>query len=678
MKTFLLFITCAAVLVFGGTALATTIHVPADQPTIQAGIDAASDGDTVLVADGTYTGEGNINLDFGGKAIVVKSENGAENCIIDGENESETVGFNFNNGETTESVVNGFTITNCNCSFGAVITCYFSSSPTIINNIITGNYGTDCSGGIYCEDSSPNIINNIIKENGDLTDMGLMGFPDMGFGVVCYGNSMPIIKDNIISNNGPKSIGIGKIVSMKKEAICPGPMCVNRGISCGGGTSPIIIGNRIRDNSGGGIEILEASAVIKNNIITGNSASGGIYLEHDSSVVINNTIIGNSASGSPARGSSDLRCEYDNHNRIFECFIDWIEPSNYGGGGIHTQSSSAEIMNNIIAFSKRDKESLGLSRWYYTDLFMRYNREGPNLKSVTYYYGFENFGDSGDVHLSGGDIDTSFTIQSGERYWMETNSFVDEFANGGGIDLTICMDNDSLKLKVDVGGYFGGCYFLYNTNLQSYGVGMSGAGIMAIGDNSFPNIAYNDIYGNEEGNYLFGATSDSTYEVDLTGIDGNISQDPLCEPPDYFLSSGSPCIDAGNPEPAYNDSCRPPGMGTERCDMGAYGGPENDIITIVTSVKDYTAIPSQFLLYQNYPNPFNPTTIISYQIPKSSFVRLSIYDITGRFVETLVNEHINAGYYSVNWNASNVSSGIYIYRIDAGDFSSVNKCLIVK
>jgi len=89
-------------------------------------------------------------------------------------------------------------------------------------------------------------------------------------------------------------------------------------------------------------------------------------------------------------------------------------------------------------------------------------------------------------------------------------------------------------------------------------------------------------------------------------------------------------------------------------------------------------LPKEFCICQNYPNPFNPTTIIRYQIPKSSFVILSIYDINGRLIETLVNENKNAGYYSVNWNAENLSSGIYIYRIKAGEFNSVKKCLIVK
>lgn len=86
----------------------------------------------------------------------------------------------------------------------------------------------------------------------------------------------------------------------------------------------------------------------------------------------------------------------------------------------------------------------------------------------------------------------------------------------------------------------------------------------------------------------------------------------------------------------------------------------------------------QWELTQNYPNPFNTTTTISYQLPKSSFVRLNIYDISGRLVDKLINEKKNAGYYSVEWNAENVCSGVYFYRIEAGNFVAVKKGLLVK
>ena len=103
------------------------------------------------------------------------------------------------------------------------------------------------------------------------------------------------------------------------------------------------------------------------------------------------------------------------------------------------------------------------------------------------------------------------------------------------------------------------------------------------------------------------------------------------------------------------------------------------IATTTMGIKnDDVILPTTFALKQNFPNPFNPVTTISYQLPKSTFVNLSIYNVVGQLVETLVNEHKNVGYYSVEWNASNVGTGIYFYRIKAGESSAVKKCLVLK
>jgi hypothetical protein len=89
-------------------------------------------------------------------------------------------------------------------------------------------------------------------------------------------------------------------------------------------------------------------------------------------------------------------------------------------------------------------------------------------------------------------------------------------------------------------------------------------------------------------------------------------------------------------------------------------------------------IPDEISLEQNYPNPFNPSTTISYQLPEKNHVSLNVYDILGNLVTTLVNQDMDAGYYTVNWNASQLASGIYIYRIISGSYVSTKKMILMK
>jgi len=89
-------------------------------------------------------------------------------------------------------------------------------------------------------------------------------------------------------------------------------------------------------------------------------------------------------------------------------------------------------------------------------------------------------------------------------------------------------------------------------------------------------------------------------------------------------------------------------------------------------------VPDKFDMSQNYPNPFNPSTKINYDIPVDGKVTIALYDISGREVAKLVNEVKPAGYYTVQFNASNLSSGMYFYRISAGDFVSTKKMVLIK
>ena len=104
----------------------------------------------------------------------------------------------------------------------------------------------------------------------------------------------------------------------------------------------------------------------------------------------------------------------------------------------------------------------------------------------------------------------------------------------------------------------------------------------------------------------------------------------------------------------------------------------NDLLHHIKSVKKNIVIPKEFKLSQNYPNPFNPTTKIDYQLPKSAKVVIKVYDILGKLVRELVNENKEAGYYTVTFDGTNYASGVYFYRINAGDFNAVKKMVLVK
>ena len=90
------------------------------------------------------------------------------------------------------------------------------------------------------------------------------------------------------------------------------------------------------------------------------------------------------------------------------------------------------------------------------------------------------------------------------------------------------------------------------------------------------------------------------------------------------------------------------------------------------------AVPQKFALKPAYPNPFNPVTHFNYDLPERVFVRLEVYDLQGRLIETLVNATQPAGYYSITWNARNLPSGVYFYKLTAGEFTATRKCLLIK
>ena len=99
---------------------------------------------------------------------------------------------------------------------------------------------------------------------------------------------------------------------------------------------------------------------------------------------------------------------------------------------------------------------------------------------------------------------------------------------------------------------------------------------------------------------------------------------------------------------------------------------------IFTDIEDEVKVSNEFKLQHNYPNPFNPSTNIGFSLPKSTLVKLTIYDLQGKIVAELTNKEFSAGKHIVKWNANNYSSGIYFYRMETEDFVKINKCLFIK
>jgi hypothetical protein len=114
-----------------------------------------------------------------------------------------------------------------------------------------------------------------------------------------------------------------------------------------------------------------------------------------------------------------------------------------------------------------------------------------------------------------------------------------------------------------------------------------------------------------------------------------------------------------------------------------FAGTENSLyrrpIGELTDIQPISnEVPNSFSLSQNYPNPFNPSTRIQFALPKSSFATLVIYDITGRELETIVGEQLNAGTYEADWNADKFSSGVYYYKLTAGRYTETKRMVLIK
>jgi len=356
-----------------------TIRVPQDEPTIQQGIDAASPGDVVLVAAGTYTGALNRNLNCQGKSIEVRGEGGAGVTIIDCQNAGR--GFVFFTGETNATLITGFTITHgfdSGAPEGGGAMIMLGSSPTIrdcsfVENAGSGSVFTGGGGGISCHAS------NAIVDNCAFIDNAATGIPGAGGGLSSHDSAMTVNRCTFTGNEAittglPHSEGGGMFIGF----LGPAPTvtdCVfsdNRAGIGGGMSGPGVtvlqsdflnnsattghgggvvtdiatfsdcrfVGNSAHD-SGGGVEITAASTFSRctfmGNVAGG--AGGAIYCLNSKSTFTDCVIAENVAA---AGGAFELLGPHS----FIQCTI--VRNSSPQGSAGH--GGSADLFNSIVAF----------------------------------------------------------------------------------------------------------------------------------------------------------------------------------------------------------------------------------------------------------------------------------------------------------------------------------------
>ena len=267
--------------------------MPDDFPTIQGALNAAANGDTIIVRAGLFT----ERIDFLGKAVILTSEEGPATTTIDGAELGSVV--TFQSGETAATILNGFTITNGQASNGGGISC-IGSSPTITKNVITANTALLIGAGVYCENSSPTISENDIS--GNRTD-------DRGGGIGCELVSAPAITENRIEENAARYCGGGVNCDHGAAPLISGNLFRGNAADAFGAAiladeaAPVITSNRFYENiarqSGGAVYMHESNCRIDNNLLVGNEAilfGGGIVIDGPSKATLsNNTIVGNRA-----------------------------------------------------------------------------------------------------------------------------------------------------------------------------------------------------------------------------------------------------------------------------------------------------------------------------------------------------------------------------------------------
>ncbi len=579
------FLMFAIVMGIYSIASSKMIHVPADFVTIQAGMNAAQEGDTVLVAEGTYY----ENVRFYGKSVTLASE-----FILD-----------HNPDHILKTVINGSKA----ASHDSASCVMFYGEPE--GAMLQGFTLTEGGGTVY----NLSDLKTTTKYDGRITVEG---------GGLFFNKSSATVKSNLIINNQATAVqgyrynGGGGISSF-----CGNPKIYNN----------VIMQNRAVSGLGttgyaSGVVFNESNGTIRNNIIYQNTttAVSALFIDINKNAIIeNNTIVGNIRSG------GDM------------------------GGGINVESRS--VVRNNIVWGNNTNNELSQIRSDGT-CSMDYGSVEANPDNIaTFITDLPDFEEGFKLKTGSAGIDAGHPDKAFDD--------IEDMANPG-----IARQPSMGALRNDIGAY-GGPFADIMPSFSLEAINVSSR--LSLPRTDVGTSAVREI---QISNY-------STVSMQVDSIVGTTSKTLSIDPQN--LSTPFKSIETRTLKVTWN----PVAGGTFYDTLRVYHNlkdvenpariPARGVAVEVTDVQDeYPVKQFEFGLQQNYPNPFNPSTQIAYSLAEKELVTIKLYDVSGREIQTLINQVQSAGFYSVTLDGSDLANGIYFYNLQAGKFQAQKKLTLLK
>jgi hypothetical protein len=683
-----------------------------DYPTIQAAIDAAPEGMVIELVDGTYTGDGNRDLDFGGKSVTVRSQSGDPSaCVIDcqGMYGDPHRAFYFHSGENADAVVEDIRISGGYLDdygpalHGAGIRCEAGSSPTIRNCVFLASRAADGFGGGFSSDatSAPHLVDCLFATNTSYAGGGAHcqgsgatftgcafenNTADLGGGLLCFNCSPALDHCSFTVNNA--SVG-GGAYCVGEDYVPVFEVCsfTSNVAHYGGGmylngmdaqlTSCDFVTNTATtydDSGGGGVCCINtARPVLTDCTFENNTASMGAGLcamDPETHVTLigctlleNEAATGNSRGGGIYADGADVAFTEthfeDNAATYGGGICSWDEAFINGGhstftanlatyGGGYYVRQYSGYLNSCIFTLNTASQAGGAVYSTYSFPDLAYSYFSANSAPV----GGAICGYNSDLYVWHSTFEGNHADIGAAMYWWECMPEIGEVTMVGNIAVE--------------GGVIA-CFefatpIIHNTIIAS---NLDGGAVYCANAYSVPTLTCCDIYDNAGGDWAGEIASQY-------GSDGNISEDPLfCGPanPDepYTLNEDSPCAEENNP------GCGQIGNWPIGCSGGSA---VEDVEQTVTSVQ----------LSAPYPNPASAEVRITFAIPAAADavpVTLRVFDASGRLVRTLVNEGATAGFHHAVWDgrdarAREVGTGIYYCKLRVGDERITRRVTLVR